>query len=203
MIDIVLSQMINMIKSDEFASEMIPIRLLISIAIISAITIMVTIGYNNLNIIFAENTVENECRSLYSELHTMIGSGIARDLDETDAGEGTKRIHTFNLPSNIAYLSFGVDPDPENEGISKTGLTYDGSVIFYKAQGGSKHVLWLSEDKYRFREGKYVEGKWVINGDEQGFIIRNSGETSLVFELVKQNNDTLILIHCNDGIETR
>ena len=123
--------MVNMRESDDFASEMIPIRLLISIAIISAIAIMVTIGYNNLNVIFAENNVENECKSLESELYTMIGSGVARDLDEIDAGDGTKRIHTFNLPSNIVYLSFGVDPDPKNNGVLETGLTCNGSVIFY------------------------------------------------------------------------
>ncbi|MDH7517311.1 MAG: hypothetical protein QHH19_03095 [Candidatus Thermoplasmatota archaeon] len=193
--------MINMRKPDEFASEMIPIRLLISIAVISAIAIMVTIGYNNLNVVFAENNVENECRSLESKLYTMVSSGVARDLDEIDAGDGTKRVHTFSLPNSIIYLSFGVDPDPENNGILRTGLTCNGSVIFYKVQGGSKHVIWLSEEKFRFREGKNTGDKWVINGEGQGFIIKNSGETSLVFELVKRDSETFILIQANDGIE--
>ena len=49
---------------DNTASEMIPIRLIISIAIIVAITFMIGIGYINFNIIFAENQVENECRIL-------------------------------------------------------------------------------------------------------------------------------------------
>jgi len=195
--------MVNMRKSDEFASEMIPIRLLISIVVISAIAVMVTIGYNNLNVIFAENSIENECRSLESDLYTMISSGVARDLDEIDASEGTKRIHTFSLPNNIIYLSFGVDPDPKNNEIFETGLTCNGSTIFYKVQCGSKHVMWLSEESYRFREGKYAGDKWIVNGDGQGFIIQNSGKTSLTFELVKQNNDTFILIHCDDGIEPK
>jgi len=192
---------VGMRKSDEFASEMIPIRLLISIAIISAIAIMVTIGYNNLNVVFAENNIENECRSLESELCTMTGSGAARDLDEIEAGDGTKRFHTFNLPSNIVYLSFGVDPDPENNGVLRTGLTCNGSVIFYKVQGGSKHAIWFSDERFRFREGKNTGGKWVINGDGQGFIIKNSGKTSLVFELVKRNSETFVLIQANDVIE--
>jgi len=193
--------MVDMRESNEFASEIIPIRLLISIAIISAIAVMLTIGYNNLNVIFAENNIENECRSLESKLYTMIGSGVARDLDEIDASEGTKRVHAFSLPSNIVYLSFGVDPDPENCGILKTGLTCNGSVIFYKVQGGSKHAMWLSEEKYRFREGKYIENSWAVNGDGQGFIMSKSGKTSLIFELVKENTDISILIQANDGIE--
>jgi len=201
MIDISISKSVYMRKTDEFASEMIPIRLIISIAVISAIAVMLTIGYNNLNVVFAENNVENECRSLESELYTMISSGVARDLDEIETSDGTKRIHTFSITDNIVYLSFGVDPDPENDGILKTGLTCNGSVIFYKVQGGSKHAMWLSEDNFRFREGRYVENKWIVNGDGQGFIIRNGGETSLVFELVKQDSEKLILIHCNDGIE--
>jgi len=187
-------------KSDNIASEMIPIRLIISIALISAIVTMILIGYNNLSITLAENHLENECRALESELYTMIGSGVARDVDEVNAGEGTKRIHDFDLPINTIYLAFGVDPDPNNNGFLETGLTEDGSVIFYKIGGGSKHAVWLSEE-FRFREGNCTDTKWVINDSGQGFIIISGGKTTLVFELVQKNDEKYILIHSSDKIE--
>jgi len=187
-------------KKDNVASETIPIRLIISIAVIAAIAVMVAVGYSNLSVTLAENQVENECKTLESKLYTMMGSGIARDVDEVNASEGTKRINTFDLPDSLIYLAFGVDPDSDNDGILKTGLTRDGSVIFYKVEGGSKHVVWFPEGEFEFREGNYTENKWVINGDGQGFIIIQGGKTTLTFELVQKNHNIYILIQGNDNI---
>lgn len=186
---------------NDVASEMIPIRLMISIAIIAAITVMIAVGYHNLNITLAENQVESECRELESKLYTMIGSGVARDVDEVNTGDGTKRTHTFNLPDNLIYLAFGVDPDIDNDGVVETGLTNDGSVIFYRVQGGSKHVIWLSDERCVFREGEYTGEKWVINGEGQGLILSSDGQITLTFELVQQNHQRYMLIQSNDGIE--
>ena len=144
---------------------MIPIRMIISITIVTAIAVMIAIGYQNLSVIFAENQVENECHGLESSLYTMLGSGIARDVDELTAGEGTKRVYSFTLPDSLIYLSFGVDPDPANNGHLQTGLTENGSVICYKVQGGSKHIIWLPKDQFQFREGEYSDGKWGLSGN--------------------------------------
>lgn len=51
-------------KMDNIASDMIPIRLIISIAVIAAMVIMISVGYNNLSIVLAKNQVENECRTI-------------------------------------------------------------------------------------------------------------------------------------------
>ena len=186
-------------KKNDFAAEMIPVRLIISIAIIAAIALMVGVGFRNLGITSAENQVEIECKTLESKLYSMMSSGIARDVDEVNAGEGTKRSITFNIPYSTMYLAFGVDPDNDNNGELETGLTENGSTIFYRVSGGSKHVLWL-EDEYRFREGKYTDGKWVINGNGQGYIATGGGVSTLTFELVQKNHKTYILIQATDTI---
>jgi len=160
---------------------------------------MVAFGYMNLNIILSENHVESECCALESKLQTMVASGVARDVYEINAAEGTKRAHTFYLPDNLIYLSFGVDPDPDNNGVLKTGLTENGAVIFYKINGGSKKVIWLDDD-FKFREGEYDGDKWVINGLGQGLIIKDSGRATLNFEYVEKNHNAYILIQSNDGI---
>lgn len=188
-------------RKNDFAAEMIPIRLIISIAIIAAIALMIGVGFRNLSITLAENQIEIECRTLESKLYTMMGSGVARDVDEINAGDGTKRSITFNLPDSLMYLAFGVDPDSDNDGELETGLTENGSAIFYRVSGGSKHVLWLTQDEYRFIEGKYIDGKWVINGDGQGYIITSGGSTTLTFELVQKNHEIYILIQATDTID--
>jgi len=188
-------------KIDNIASDMIPIRLIISIAVIAAMVIMISVGYNNLSVVLAKNQVENECRTLESKLYTMISSGIARNVDEINSCEGTKRTHTFNLPDTLIFLAFGVDPDPNNDGILETGLTCNGSVIFYKVMGDNKQVIWLPDEGFRFREGELADDKWIINDGEQGFISSNGGKTTLTFELVQKNHEIYILIQGNDGIE--
>ena len=184
---------------DDIAADMIPIRLIISIIVVSVIVIMVFFGFLNLKTILSENQIENDCRQLESKIYTMLSSGVARDIDEAGAGDGTKRSHTFNLPENIVFLSFGADPDGNNDGVLESGLTERGAVIYYKVSGGSKHVIWFDKD-FRFREGILKDNRWKINSKEQCFILKDSGKTILNFEFVEKNRKTYILIHEDDGI---
>jgi len=185
-------------KFDDFAADMIPTRLIISIAIIAAITLLIAFGYRVLSINSAENKVEQDCRGLESELFSMVASGVARDVDDMNADDGTIRSFSFNLPESLVYLSFGVDPDPDNNGKLETGLTVNGSVMFYMVDGGSKKAVWLNQN-FKFREGILNSNKWIINGDGQGYIIQGGGKSTLIFELVSQKNESFILIHGTDN----
>ncbi len=181
--------------------EMISIRLLISIIVITAIMLLVAIAFFHLRISLAEHQVEQECRLIQSALSTMVASGVARDVDAVDAPEGTLRIQTMMLPDTLVYLSFGGNPDPLNTGDLDPTLTEDGSVIFYKVQGGTTQVIWLPKDTYKFREGLSHGNTWTMNMTEESFIIRHGGTITLEFELVQQHHVYYILIHANDGIE--
>jgi len=180
------------------AVEMIPVRLIISLAIIAAIAVMMVFASGGLRTLLAEHQVEQECRLLESTLSTMVGSGVPRDVDEASDAEGTKRVQTFTLPDSLLYLSFGGNPDPLNTGVLKPGLIEDGAAIFYKVGGGSKQVIWLPKETYKFREGTYVDDKWVINGTGQSFIVHSGGKITLVFERVQKNHVIYILIHGTD-----
>ena len=177
------------------AVEMIPIRLIISIAIISAIAVMMIFASSSLRILLAEHQVEQECRLLESTLSTMVGSGVPRDVDEASTTEGTKRVQVFTLPDSLLYLSFGGDPDSLNTGVLKPGLIEGGAAIFYRVNGGSKQVIWLPKETYKFREGTYVDNKWVINGTGQSFIVQSGGKITLVFERVQKNHEIYILVY--------
>lgn len=180
------------------AMEMIPLRLLISIAMIAAIVLMVVIASDSLRTFLAEHQVEMECRKLESSLSTMLADGAPRDLDEGNAVEGTKRVHTFTLPDSLIYLSFGGDPDLLNTGVLQPTLTADGAAIFYKVQGGSKKVIWLPRETCKFREGTNVNQSWVLTGTGQSYIIRTGGTITMVFEYVQKDHKIYILIHGTD-----
>jgi hypothetical protein len=186
---------------DSSAAEMIPIRLLISITIITAIAVLIGTGMGVLRTSLAQRQVEQQCHDLISTLNTMVYSGAPRDLEDWLAPAGTTRVQTFTLPDNLVYLSFGGDPDAENTGVLHSHLTDDGSVIFYRVDGGSKQAIWLSQGTYRFREGYRTNTTWTLEDDCESYILHRGGASTLVFELVEKNHETYILIHGNDGIE--
>jgi hypothetical protein len=188
-------------RNNSYAVELIPIRLLISMIIITAVIVLVAIASDGLRSRLAEHHVEQQCLILESSLSTMVGSGVPRDVVEVNAAEGTMRIHTFTLPDSLVYLSFGGDPDPMNTGILQPSLTEDGAAIFYKVEGGSKKVVWLPKETCKFREGTFVDNRWMINGSGHSYILQTGGTITLVFERVQQNNLFYILIHGNDEIE--
>jgi hypothetical protein len=180
------------------AIDQLPIRLIMSLAIIAAIILLIVSASGPLRTFLAEQEVESQCRLLESSLSTLAESGAFRDVDDLNGAEGTKRVQTFTLPKSLVYLSFGGDPDPSNTGLFTSELLEDGAVICYKVQGGSKQVIWLPKETHKFREGAFVDDHWVIHGDGHSFIIRTGGILTLLFERVEKNHKSYILIHTTD-----
>jgi len=87
------------------------------------------------------------------------------------------------LPERLEYLSFGVDPDPDNNGIlNDTPLvlvTDNGDMIYYKLTGDGKRLVHI-------REGELVNGRWLsrsVDGLGQAVVL-TGGSQSVTFELV-------------------
>ncbi len=177
------------------AVEMLPVRLMMSIAMIAAIVILIVVAAGNLRVFLAEHDVETACASLQASLCTMVADGAFRNVDDRSSPEGTKRIHTFNLPDSLVYLSFGGDPDPADNGSRVSTLLEDGAVIVYRVAGGSKKILWLPIETYKFRQGRYVNDHWVIDGQGSSVIITTGGTITLVFECVQKQHQKYLLIH--------
>ena len=184
------------------ATDQLPIRLMMSLAIIAAIVVLIVSASGVLRTFLAEQQVESQCRLLEASLSTMAESGAVRDVDDLHVAEGTKRVQTFTLPHSLLYLSFGGDPDPSNTGLLSSKLVEDGAVICYKVQGGSKQIIWLPKETYKFREGTFVDDHWTINGEGKSFIIHTGGIVTLIFERVQKNHMTYILVHTTDGIDS-
>lgn len=182
------------------AADQLPIRLLMSLVIVVTIIVIVVSASGTLRSFLAEQNVETQCRKLEACLSGLAESGAFRDVDACNTAEGTMRVMTFSLPESLEYLSFGGDPDPLNTGLYGSEIVQDGAVIFYKVQGGNKHVIWLPKETYKFRRGVYVDHQWVICDEVQSFVIHQGGSITLVFERVQKNHMKYILIHTTDEI---
>lgn len=176
-------------------AEMLPIRLVISVALIAAVCVLLAVATSTLHSSLAEHQIQRQCQNLESSLSTMMRSGVPRDVDDRSFAEGTKRVQKFTFPESLIYLSFGGDPDPLNSGVLTTDLLEDGAAIVYRIDGGGKHILWLPKEIYRFRAGNCVDNTWVMAGDGESFIVTGGGTITLMFECVLQNQIIYILVY--------
>jgi hypothetical protein len=183
------------------AVDQLPIRLLMSLAIIAAVVLIIGGASGWMRTFLAEQQIENQCRMLEASLLTMVHAGASRDVDDPLAVEGAKRVQQFTLPDSVVFLSFGGNPDPTGQGYFSSELVEDGAAIFYRVQGGSTHVLWLPKESFQFREGLCVDTHWIVHDAGQSFIIHQAGQYVLVFEHVQKNHEQFILIHNTDDID--
>lgn len=177
------------------AVDQLPIRLLVSVAIISVVVLLIMSSSDSLRIFLAEQQIESQCRSIQASLSTLVGGGAVRDVDDRTAAEGAKRVQTITLPDSLLYLSFGGDPEASDNGVFSSDLVEEGAVIFYRVQGGSKHVIWLPKETCQFRKAAQMNSHWVVDGDGQSLVLHSAGTLTLVFERVQKNHKSYILIH--------
>ena len=171
---------------DDQASDILPMRLIISISFIAAFLVFLGVGLGNIEGVLEEQKLQQSCSIIQSELYSLVTSGNPRDLDNLDSKEGSKRIYSINLPDDIIFLAFGVDPD------TMDNITGDGCLIVYKLSNGFKKIIWLPKE-VRLRAGLYNGREWMLS--QRGFILDKSGVTTLIFELIRQNNIEYVLIY--------
>ena len=181
---------------DKKGATFIPMRVMISIVLAAIIVAIAYVGLHNAMKEKEVSNVKKQCEELVAMLSTMVKSGDARNVENPFDSPGDTREYNFSLPSSLVYIGFGVDPDPDNDGVLESGLTYEGNCIFYRIEGRSKEVIWL-EESIKFREGKYENGIWILR-EPEGYIIDGGGKTTLIFELIEKKGEKYILIHAED-----
>jgi len=136
----------------------------------------------------------------------FMQSGYARDLSDPYAPTGNIRSFDLVLPERLEYLSFGADPDPDNNGILTDTppdlVTDNGDVIYYKIRGDGKRLIKL-RDSVHIREGELVNGRWLprsVDGLEQAVVL-TGGSQSVTFELVCDRGTTYTLSHLSDNLD--
>jgi hypothetical protein len=179
-------------RCDALGVEMIPIRLVISIAVIGAIVGLWASGMLVAGPTSDAGLLRRECEGAVSTLASLVRGGAARDLRDPDAPLGTRRIVTFDVPAGCVYLSFGGDPDPDGDGVMTSEAAGSSAVIVFLVQGAGKEAVWLSEP-VGFRAGVYDGSRYILGPGS--LILHTAGKARLAFELVRDAAAMYILVY--------
>jgi hypothetical protein len=190
---------------DEHGIDTIPLKLVVYLALVGIIITLAAIGLKNAGPPMDGALMERQLGEVRSGIELMQ-SGYARDMSDPYAATGNIRSFDLVLPERLEYLSFGADPDPDNNGIltdTPPGLVTDnGDVIYYKLRGDGKRLVKL-KDPVRIREGELVNGRWSprsVDGLGQAVVITGVSQ-SVTFELVYDRGTTYTLSHLSDNMD--
>ena len=194
------------ITKDESASIEIPIRLVVYVILTAAIVAVTAIGLSQIWPGITTDVMEKQIGEIKVSLDT-IQNGGARNLIDPDSPTGNIRTLKIKIPEDVAYLAFGADPDPENDGnLTNTpegSLTESGNVIFYRSKTGKIRIP--LDDYIELREGRLENGRWIMNnigGKQYGAVISEKGNYELTFELVYDpvSKERYTLVHFTDNL---
>jgi hypothetical protein len=177
---------------DAYGVEMVPIRLVVSIAVIGAVVGLCVAGFALVRPAGDAGVLRGECEGAVGMLAGLVRGGVPRDLRDPDAALGTRRVVSFNVPAGCVYLSFGGDPDPEGDGRRISSITGTGAVIVFQVQGAGKEVFWLTEP-VGFRAGIRDGERYKASGGS--LVLQSCGKATLVFELVRDAEEMYILVY--------
>lgn len=165
------------------AALWIPIRLLISITIISFFTALVLFGSQQATESIALDTFKTEILDLKQSLETLYQHGTSRDLSDFTDNPGSKRVYTLNIPDIITRVDFGRT--------HQQSMEYTSSITYQKKNQGM--TLYLSSE-IRLIQGIFLHDSWQPDPDNIGL---RYGSGSIVFtaELVHNSTGRFILLY--------
>lgn len=193
---------------DDNATIEIPLRLLVHVLLTAAIVAIAAVGLAHLKQGMTIDTMEKQIGDIKVSLISMQ-SGSSRNLIDASSASGNIRNYKLTIPEEVDYLSFGVDPDPENDNdLTNTpygNLTENGNVIYYSTRTAGKKRIPL-EEAIEIREGLFENNRWVLNnanGKQYGVVLQDPGQYKLTFELVYDpvSKEKYTLIHLTDNLD--
>jgi hypothetical protein len=182
--------------------EETPLKLVIYVVITVIILSFLASGFRNAIPRMEEAALEKQLGEIKASIEAMQYE-YARNLSDPLALEGSMRSFRVKISENIEYISYGVDPDPDNDGIigntPSALITGDHeNFIFYKLRGWGKQRMPV--DGARFREGEKINGRWNLS--QEGVVIRPL-DSEISFELVfdPSTGKKYVISHFSDGFE--
>ena len=197
--------MASLIK-DERGTMEIPLRFVVYIIITGAVIALFAIGISHIKPVMTQDTIEKQIGAMKVSLAAMQ-SGAARNLIDPASPGGNIRTFKLMIPTDVEYLAFGADPDPDNDGNLKDTkddmLTDRGNVIIYSSAGEKKKIP--LDENIQIREGIFENGRWVINtegGKQYGVVLLGNGKSEISFELVYDpiSREQYTLSHWTDDL---
>lgn len=169
-----------------FASIWIPIRLIISVAIISFFTCLVVIGSQIATETVSFNEFTNDINEIKQSLESLYRHGDCRDLFDAESPPGSKRVFELKVPLSISSVHFGK---------KQSEITELSSSIRYRS---TKRLItiWVHPD-IQLVSGVRKKDTWQPNENKVGLSI-TQGRYYLTAELVSTNSQQFILLYTNN-----
>lgn len=166
-----------------YATLQIPIRLLISIAIITFFIGLVVIGSQLATETIQQNTLKTRLFEIKQEIETLYQHGNSRNLDDPTASVGSKRVFSLTIPDCVSSVFFGKKSTDAN------GLK---SSIRYVANQQTE-IVWLNSE-IQLLSGRKITDAWYPNQNDTGLQLQK-GTYSFTAELVCNNSMHFVLIY--------
>ena len=177
------------------ASEMIPIRLLISISIISMISFFVVNGVILSNHIHNEGCFEKTLKQIGQNIELLVMTGSPRNVMDGGSPGGTKQVHSLTIPSEISEISFGINGDTDEVWFSKQ----KSSGLYYYSQQTGDNIIWI-DDSCLFVKGVYSDDRWIPCWNNSIFSIHQKGKCMITFELISVEDQLYVLVYDQNDV---
>ena len=165
------------------ATMWIPIRLLISIAVITFFTGLIVIGSQLLTETVQRNGLKNDLREIKQTLESLYYNGDSRILFDTMSAPGSTRVFNLEVPQTITSIYFGKKQSDPSE--------LSSSIRFQSEQG--ERLIWMNDD-IELISGVLKDDMWYPNDESRGLSLC-SGNYQIIAELVSDNSHQFVLLY--------
>ena len=178
--------------NNSFGSEMIPIRLIITISVITIISVFTVQGFNQYRLVRQEQMFTESLSIVQKNIEAMVRTGQPRDINDIHSSNGTKQVHQFLLPPIITNITFGYNPSISHQ----QQEFYQQNAITFFSQHSGQQILWCDE-QYSFIKGVYNNTKktWMPDDSHPMLHISGRGKVQLTFELITDGSSLFVLIY--------
>ena len=180
---------VNSFLRDTCGVDTIPLRMILYLTVTGIVIFLVASSWNSLSPVYSGAKDSKQINDAALEL-LSIQNGYARNVLEQNSPDGSTCTVEFSM-TNINYLAFGVDPDPDMNGnFTDTQWIAENNTIICQYVNGAKNRYNIDGNVINFRKGTQDNtGKWILNDEldtnkNMGILIEGPVEGDFNFELV-------------------
>ena len=169
--------------TNEYASMWIPIRLLISISIISFFTALIVFGSQIATEPVQKDRFTTQLNDIKKPLTSLYAHGDCRELNQPIQQTGSTRILRFDIPEIVSNVYIGKKPFESDELISS---------IRYQTNAELEMIWFPSE--IQLIAGTYQNDCVIPNQNNTGLAL-HQGKNCIAAELVCNQTQQFILLY--------
>jgi hypothetical protein len=193
--------------SDTVAADTIPLKLVLYLGLLTAVLILLAQAWHAAVPVLDDAKISNQAEAASMSI-LSIQEGYARNSADRYSPEGSMCTLDFSLPASVRYISFGVDPDPDCNGLLNESewILENNTIICQYKKGVKKRVFLEGKPVHFVKGGQNSEGIWIPLTDPKnnetcstlektGVVIEYPVSGEFIFEMVDMNDVRYTMSH--------